>query len=70
MRIFALTAALMLAHPVTAFEPETNGVFSQRVISIVEQVTAPETVLDQPGGARGLESGCGASLRVLVRAFY
>ena len=52
MRIFALTVALMLAHPVTAFEPETNGVFSQRVISIVEQVTAPETVLDQPGGAR------------------
>ncbi len=42
MRIFALTVALMLAHPVTAFEPETNGVFSQRVISIVEQVKFAE----------------------------
>ncbi len=51
-RIFALTAALLLANPVAAFEPEANGVFSQRVISIVEEVPAPETVLDQPGGAR------------------
>lgn len=52
MRILALTAALMLAHPVAAFEPEANGVFSQRVISIVEEVQAPETVLDQPDGQR------------------
>lgn len=52
MRILALTAALLLAHPVAAFEPEANGVFSQRVISIVEEVPAPETVLDQPDGQR------------------
>ncbi len=52
MRILALAAALMMAHPVAAFEPEANGVFSQRVISIVEAVPAPETVLDQPGGGR------------------
>jgi len=52
MRILALTAALLLAHPVAAFEPEANGVFSQRVISIVEEVPAPETVLDQPNGQR------------------
>ncbi len=51
-RIFALTAALLLANPVAAFEPEANGVFSQRVISIVEEVPAPETVLDQPDGQR------------------
>ncbi len=52
MRILALTAALMLAHPAAAFEPEANGMFSQRVISIVEKVPAPETVLDQPDGQR------------------
>ena len=52
MRILALTAALLLAQPALAFEPEANGVFSQRVISIVEEVPAPETVLDQPDGAR------------------
>lgn len=52
MRILALTAALMLAHPVAAFEPVANGLFSQRVISIVEEVPAPETVLDQPDGQR------------------
>ena len=52
MRILALTAALLLAHPVAAFEPQANGIFSQRVISIVEEVPAPETVLDQPGGQR------------------
>ena len=52
MRILALTAALLLAQPASAFEPEANGVFSQRVISIVEEVPAPETVLDQPDGAR------------------
>lgn len=52
MRILALTAALLLAQPVAAFEPQANGIFSQRVISIVDEVPVPETVLDQPGGAR------------------
>lgn len=52
MRILALIAALLLAQPVLAFEPTPNGVFSQRVISIVEEVPAPETVLDQPDGRR------------------
>ena len=52
MRILALTAALLLAQPALAFEPKANGVFSQRVISIVEEVPVPETVLDQPDGAR------------------
>lgn len=52
MRVLALTAALMLAQPVAAFEPKTDGVFSQRIISIVEAAPAPETVLDQPDGQR------------------
>ncbi len=52
MRIPALIVALLLSQPAAAFEPEANGVFSQRIISIVEEVPAPETVLDQPDGAR------------------
>lgn len=52
MRILALAAALMLAQPVSAFEPTPDGLFSQRIISIVEEVPVPETVLDQPGGQR------------------
>lgn len=52
MRILPFLAAIMLAAPAHAFEPTANGLFSQRVISIVDEVPAPETTLDKPGGDR------------------
>ncbi len=52
MRILPFLVAIMLAALVHAFEPTVKGVFSQRGISIVDEVPAPETTLDKPGGDR------------------
>ncbi|MEM7268433.1 MAG: TlpA disulfide reductase family protein [Pseudomonadota bacterium] len=53
MRGLMIAAALLIANPAAAFEPEANGVFSSRVIALTDPVSAPETVLDKPDGARG-----------------